>query len=360
MVKVTTTNHVKEQLRENVQAAQKQAELELPPPAPAPEPEPKAPAIVTAPATGALVPEMSDLDVLSESAGAGYEDITAQDIALPFWRIAQGLTHQCQAGDPLYIPGLRPGHWFDTITGEYCDEFDFVPCRFVTHYIEWGPSVGDGMVANHGKDRSIFSQCIRDVEKGRWILPNDHQHAGNVVMPTPTWFGIIIATLRRGEEYVDENRRRQRHLDQIETGLMRRAVLTLVGTAEKISRRWLADSASIFLQRPLPNGTTERFQPPMYGMSYHIGSTSTKNNKGTWHLPTIGRAGWTRTLPNGIAIFDEAKEFDLLAREIKPIIQRDEEEDDNHRSMEPQRRSQMRSNLPPDVRGELADDDIPF
>ena len=236
------------------------------------------------------------LEELAGEAGAGFEDVTAQDMALPFFKLLQSLSPETKRSEPGYIEGAQEGMWCDAIGKEVFDEIIFVPCKMVTHYIEWRTRKnGGGMVKNHGTDQSVLKTCAVDPETGRNVTRD-----GNEVVPTATWFGIVIEGTRGDKTHE----------------LTKRAVLTLSGTQQKVSRRWVSDAASIRLK----NSEGKTFAPPMFAMTYRLGSAPTKNDQGSWFLATVARAGWTLDYPQGRALFGEAKEFGQLARELQPTV----------------------------------------
>ncbi len=243
------------------------------------------------------------MDELSGMAGAGLEEATAKDMALPFFKLLQSLSPEVRRSEAQYIEGAQEGQWLDTISREVYDKLIFVPCKFVTHYIEWHTRKnGGGMVKNHGTDQSILRTCARDPDTGR-----DVTREGTEVIATGTWFGLIIQAERGGETIP----------------MLKRAVLTMSLTQQKASRRWVSDIGSITLTDPK---TGNVFTPPIFAMSYVLGSAPTKNDQGSWFLVTVDRAGWTLDYPGGRNIFNKALEFNKLANDLKPENVAQEEE----------------------------------
>ena len=61
----------------------------------------------------------SELDKMLEAdAGVGLENITTDDMQIPFIRIIQALSPQLQKDDPLYIKGAEQGDIFNTVSQE--------------------------------------------------------------------------------------------------------------------------------------------------------------------------------------------------------------------------------------------------
>ena len=246
-------------------------------------------------------PKLTALDMLEKYSGSGFEDVKASDLALPQFKLLQATSSQVKRTEPDYIRGAREGLWLDAITRRLFAELTFIPCKFSTHYIEWTLETRGRLVANHGTDRTLYDMCKRDEKTGQDVTPSGK----TVVVPTGTWYGIVI-----GGREIDPNVVEDKGSD---VDMMSRAVITLSGTAQRVSRRWVSDAQSIQLK----NRRGEFFKPPMFAMSYLMGSSATKNDQGSWFLPTVARGGWTLDYPNGAALFNEAQEFASFANEMQ-------------------------------------------
>jgi hypothetical protein len=255
--------------------------------------------VVTKPSAGGMSEYMSEL---AGMAGAGLEEATAKDMAMPFFKLLQSLSPEVRRSEPQYIEGAQEGQWCDTIARETYDKIVFVPCKFVTHYLEWHTRKdGGGLVKNHGTDQSILKTCVQDPDTFRSVTRD-----GTEVIATGTWFGLVIQAER----------------DKQVLPMLKRAVIALSGTQQKASRRWVSDVGSISMTDPK---TGKIFTPPIFAMSYLLGGAPTKNDQGSWFLATVDRAGWTLDYPNGRSIFDKAIEFNELANDLKPenLVQED-------------------------------------
>lgn len=233
-------------------------------------------------------------DQLAGAAGAGLEDVRPDDLAMPMFRLLQSLSPETKKSDPAYVQGASEGQWFDTVGRGAYDSIIFIPARYVTHYIEWKPrKEGGGLVANHGSDRAVLNTCRRDPETGRDITPE-----GNEIVPTATWYGIVATGIVDGKEIP----------------LNKQAVITLSGTQQKVSRKWVSDAASIKLQ----DKTGRMFTPPLFSMAYKLSSVPTKNDQGSWSLASFERAGWVLDFENGQELFSNAQAFSKVAQDLQP------------------------------------------
>jgi len=73
-----------------------------------------------------VVPEYMKKELMSNE---GNENITRDDITVPRILQAQALSPQCDESDPKYIPGLKPGALFNSITNEMYPD-PMVVCLF--------------------------------------------------------------------------------------------------------------------------------------------------------------------------------------------------------------------------------------
>lgn len=240
-------------------------------------------------------------DMLAGSAGAGLESVRPEDLAMPMFRLLQSLSPETKKSDSAYVQGASEGQWYDTVGRAVYDSIIFVPARYVTHFIEWkSRKDGGGLVANHGSDRSILDRCTRDPETGRDITPDGHE-----IVSTATWYGIVVSGTIEGRE----------------VPLNKQAVITLSGTQQKISRKWVSDAASLKLTAK----DGRMFTPPLFSMSYKLSSTPTKNEFGSWSLIAFERAGWVLDLDNGKDLFANAQEFSRVAQDMQPQVQLSDE-----------------------------------
>jgi len=76
----------------------------------------------------------------------GFENMTQEDMALPFVRILGQLSPQVTDGDAKYIDGAKPGMIYNTVTSELFDGkkgIKVIPCYYKKDYPEWSDR-GDG------------------------------------------------------------------------------------------------------------------------------------------------------------------------------------------------------------------------
>lgn len=100
-------------------------------------------------AKAVITEEMAAL--LLADAGAGREDLSRDDFAIPFLKIAQGLSKEVIKGEAKHIPGLEVGDFFDSVNGEtYKEGLHVIRVHAEKRWLEWRPlKAGGGLVAIH-------------------------------------------------------------------------------------------------------------------------------------------------------------------------------------------------------------------
>ena len=105
----------------------------------------------------------------------GFDNMTQDDLALPFVRILGQLSPQVTAGDSKYIESAKPGMIYNTVTSELYDGkkgIKVIPCYYKKDYPEWSDR-GDGPgapVAVHMPNSPVIATGKREGSKIR--LPN--------------------------------------------------------------------------------------------------------------------------------------------------------------------------------------------
>ena len=192
----------------------------------------------------------SELDKMLEAdAGVGLENITTEDMQIPFIRIIQALSPQLQKDDPLYIKGAEQGDIFNTVSQEIYKQDEgvvVVPAFFEKKFLEFQlRSSGGGFVRELAADDKDITMTSREgtIE----LLPN-----GNELVRTHQH--LVIA--------------------QSADGTIAPSVLDMKKTQLKVSRRWntLKNSAR------LPSGALM----PIYGTAWQLTTVLEANDQGKW------------------------------------------------------------------------------
>jgi hypothetical protein len=216
---------------------------------------------------GALAVNMFEAD-----ANQGAQNISQEDLALPFLKILGQLSPEVNKRDGKYVEGAKPGKIINTVTNELFDEICVVPCHYKRQYIEWqdrGTS-GGAPVAIHDAGSDIVSQTTRDKSyKDR--LPN-----GNYLENTANHFVLVVN-------------------DTPST-----ALISMKSTQLKVSRKWNSLMMGIKLQ-----GKNGLFTPPTYSHIYNLSTVQMSNDKGTWFGWEVEKMGPVKDK----AMYEMAKSF---------------------------------------------------
>ena len=133
---------------------------------------------------GALSTNLFEAD-----ANAGSQNISQEDLALPFLKVLGQLSPEVNKKDSKYVAGAEPGKIYNTVTTELYDEIDVLPVFYKRQYVEWqdrGTSMG-APVAIHDVNSGIINDTTRDkMNKDR--LPN-----GNYLENTANHFVVLIS-----------------------------------------------------------------------------------------------------------------------------------------------------------------------
>ena len=185
----------------------------------------------------------------------GFENMTQEDLALPFLRILGQLSPQVTEGDAKYIASAKPGMIYNTVTSELYDGkkgIRVIPCYYKKDFPEWSDR-GDGPgapVAVHLPNSPVIQTGKRDGSKIR--LPN-----GNYLEETASYY--IMA--------------------ETKTGGFTPALITMKSTQLNVSKKWNSMMKTI----QIPNGDGGFAIPPMHGVVYNLSSVLQKNDKGSWY-----------------------------------------------------------------------------
>ena len=209
---------------------------------------------------------------MEADAQQGTQNISQEDLALPFLKILGQLSPEVNKRDGKYVEGAEPGKIINTVTNQLYDSLQVIPCHYKRQYIEWqdrGTSTG-APVAIHEADSDIVSQTTRGKDyKDR--LPN-----GNYLDNTASHFVLTVG-------------------DTPST-----ALISMKSTQLKVSRKWNSMMMGIKMQ-----GKNGLFTPPTYSHIYKLSTVQMSNDKGTWFGWDVAKVGPVVDK----AIYDMAKSF---------------------------------------------------
>ena len=200
-------------------------------------------------------------NIFEADANAGSQNMTQEDLALPFLKVLGQLSPEVNKMNEKFIEGAEPGMIFNTVTNQLFDGkkgVDVIPVFYERKYVEWqdrGASQGSP-VAIHDADSDIVSSTTRDKSfKDR--LPN-----GNYLENTANHYVIFM------------------------NGSPSSALISMKATQLKVSRKWNSMMMGIKL-----NGKNGLFTPPTYSHIYNLKTFQMSNDKGTWFGWDVTKVG---------------------------------------------------------------------
>ena len=198
------------------------------------------------------------VNVFEADANKGSQNISQEDLALPFLKVLGQLSPEVNERDGKYVEGAKPGRIINTVTNELYDQINVLPVFYKRQYIEWqdrGASTG-APVAIHEADSDILSQTTRGKDyKDR--LPN-----GNYLENTASHFVILLGSSPQT------------------------ALISMKATQLKVSRKWNSMMMGIKMQ-----GKNGLFTPPTYSHIYNLKTVQMSNDKGTWFGWDVSKVG---------------------------------------------------------------------
>ena len=219
---------------------------------------------------GALATNLFEAD-----ANAGSQNISQEDLALPFLKVLGQLSPEVNKKHGKYVEGAEPGMILNTVTNENYDGnkgIEVLPVYYKRQYVEWqdrGESKG-APVAIHDAGSDILSKATRDKSfKDR--LPN-----GNYLENTANHFVILLGKTPTT------------------------ALISMKATQLKVSRKWNSMMMGIKLQ-----GKDGLFTPPTYSHIYKLKTVQMSNDKGTWFGWDVSKIGPI----SDKSVYDIAKSF---------------------------------------------------
>jgi hypothetical protein len=213
--------------------------------------------------------------MFEEDSSAGLENLTQDDLALPFLKILSGL-------DPILDEreDARKGDIYNTVTGQIYkgkDGIKVVPCAYQKRFIQWAPR-GSGS----GAPIAVYSPTEQRPETSRskednkdYVVGGD----GDYIEETHQHFVVVLN----------------------EDGSAETALVAMKSTQLKKSRKWNSMVAAVQLKGP--NGNV--FTPPRYSHVYLMKTSQEENSKGSWHGWDISRDG----MVDNAELYGRAKDF---------------------------------------------------
>jgi len=212
------------------------------------------------------------LNEMALDAGAGSEEITTDDLAIPFLRVLQKMSPQLSKREAEYIEGATDGDIINTVTGQLwacSDEKEpakvtIIPVDFKFKVMEWWPrnsKLGSGLVKSYTRDEQLPAHERKENAEGKLKTITDK---GTELIDTAEHYVLIV------------------HPD----GMMEQALIAMSSTQLGASRKW----NSLIKQKMLStaNGAVPA---PSFSHMYTLGTAYKSNDDGEWAVFTVADAG---------------------------------------------------------------------
>lgn len=250
------------------------------------------------------------VDDLAGDAGAGQQNVSAQDCATPLLSILQVNSPQCKKSTPKYIEGAVEGSIFNNVTGQVYngDEgFTVTPCYFEKVYIEWKANRG-GFVAIHAADTPLKNQTamVKNTEgKDVPTLPN-----GNILTETNQHYVLILHGEREGAPEP--------------------AVIPMVSSNLRTSRMWNTMIKKVMLTKT--DGTM--FNPASFYCMYKLTTKARQKDTYSWCIWNVEPLGpvpsryiydAAKSLEKSVASGSVNVKHDVNEAEAMGVIEKDDE-----------------------------------
>ena len=200
-------------------------------------------------------------NIFENDAGAGSQNITQEDLALPFLKVLGQLSPEVNKQNAKFISGAEPGMIVNSVTRDLYDGtkgINVIPVYYERQYVEWQDrgQTGNAPVAIHKADSDIVSTTTRD-KSWKDRLPN-----GNYLENTANHFVILMGKSPST------------------------ALISMKATQLKVSRKWNSMMMGLKLQ-----GKNGLFTPPTYSHIYNLKTVQMSNDKGTWFGWDVSKVG---------------------------------------------------------------------
>lgn len=236
------------------------------------------------------------LDAMFEDEGAGV-DFAADEMEIPFVRLAHPMSEAMQKAKPAFIKELRAGDIYNTITKQIWDPekgVTVVPVHQETIYAFKSESGGyERYNIADPKLQPLLKRSRRDGSK-EYVMDASGNVEGELVK-SDNFFCIII----------DDD------------GTTQMAVIDFRSTGLKVSRRW---KTQISMQKA-PDSQGNMRKPALYGIMWNFTGIDESNDRGSWSSWSISKIG----LVDRADVLAEAKAFREMVLKGEAKAQQEEE-----------------------------------
>lgn len=212
--------------------------------------------------TSALAVPEDMQQMFADAAGAGLEDFSSDDFAIPFITILQKNSPQVDEADGAYIQYAKPGMVLESVSSKLFDcaclpgrqepeGLGVIVAAMKRWMVEWRPRPAKGFAGLHEVDSPVHKSAVPHKEKKSLLsLPNGNDLAD-------TMYFYLILDLPDGPGW---------------------AVVAMDSTDLTEAKKW---STRIVSQK-FDTGNGVMKSAPMYGQSYRLFAKVKENDFGSW------------------------------------------------------------------------------
>ena len=208
---------------------------------------------------GKISTELADAIAADAGTKMGFEEVTTDDLQMPFVRVLHAMSPQLKKSNASFIKGAAQGDIFNTVTGQvWSGEKGILvlPVYYQLKYIEFVPrSQGGGFVGELAGNSQEVRNAVRDKDTNMEML-----ESGNELVKTAQHYVQIVH----------------------EDGILEQAIIDMKKTQLKKSRLW---NSMMMMQRD------EGKLKPSFSNVYRLSTSEDSNDKGSWHTWTIKLEG---------------------------------------------------------------------
>ena len=208
---------------------------------------------------GKLSNELAEAIAADAGTKMGFEEVTTDDLQMPFVRILHAMSPQLKKSDSSFIEGAAQGDIFNTVTNQFWSGGKGIlvlPVYYQLKYIEFVPrSQGGGFVGELAGNSQEVRNAVRDKDTNMEML-----ESGNELVKTAQHYVQIVH----------------------EDGSLEQAVIDMKKTQLKKRRLW---NSMMMMQRD--DGKLK----PSFSNVYRLSTVEDSNDKGSWYTWTIKLEG---------------------------------------------------------------------
>lgn len=221
---------------------------------------------------------------IEADAGSGMEHTDRDAFAIPFLRVLQKISPQCDETDAAYIKGAKGGMLLNTVTNTlYPGDTGVIilPCAYQRRFIQWAPRGADGGYRGEWLPEDVARmRAAGEVveEEGRLFLGEANEKKSDRLVDTRSHFALVVE----------------------EDGSASQVILPLASTQIKKSKQLMSMLSATRVKTKKGLVT-----PPTWMNRIRITTVLESNDQGSWYGVRFEQEG----LIDDAALYEAGKSF---------------------------------------------------